>query len=220
MVPVLLVNAWPPSCHFVVSDSGLGGVVLCAGSHVLGCLVSLGGSSGVPPLFCGHRAASLLAVYFVGLFFRFFSLLFNHVCVCVGQLLFVLHYRISKLCRVLVTLGKGQVTLGKVFAECNTRQTTLGKESHGNADFAECRITGTRQRICRVPWHSANKPRGATPGPALCRVSNGRHSVKCPRQGAATWLFYRVLALGKKGVSVFDKHETGQFQKHVCCASV
>jgi len=143
------------------------------------------------------------------------------------------HYRISKLCRVSVTLGKGQVTLGKVFAECNTRQTTLGKESHGNADFAECRITGTRQRICRVPWHSANKPRGATPGPALCRVSNGRHSakfgvllsvlvrhsakslrrgcrhvavlpsagfwhsVKCPRQGAATWLFYRVLALGK-----------------------
>lgn len=75
---------------------------------------------------------------------------------------------------------------------------TLGKESHGNADFAECRITGTRQRICRVPWHSANKPRGATPGPALCRVSNGRHSVKCPRQGAATRLFYRVLALGKK----------------------
>ena len=88
------------------------------------------------------------------------------------------HYRISKLCRVSVTLGKGQVTLGKVFAECNTRQTTLGKESHGNADFAECRITGTRQRICRVPWHSANKPRGATPGPALCRVSNGRHSAK------------------------------------------
>ena len=130
------------------------------------------------------------------------------------------HYRISKLCRVSVTLGKGQVTLGKVFAECNTRQTTLGKESHGNEDFAECRITGTRQRICRVPWHSVNKPRGATPGPALCRVSNGRHSaksprrgprhvaalpsaglwhsVKCPRQGAATWLFYRVLALGKK----------------------
>ena len=48
------------------------------------------------------------------------------------------HYWISKLCRV-------SVTLGKVFAECNTRQTTLGKESHGNADFAECRITGTRQ---------------------------------------------------------------------------
>jgi len=26
--------------------------------------------------------------------------------------------------------------------------------------------------------HSANKPHGATPGPALCRVSNGRHSAK------------------------------------------
>ena len=81
------------------------------------------------------------------------------------------HYRTSKLCRV-------SDTLGKVFAECNTRQTTLGKESHGNADFAECHITGTRQTICRVPWHSVNKPRGATPGPALCRVSNGRHSAK------------------------------------------
>ena len=105
----------------------------------------------------------------------------------------IYHYRISKLCRVSVTLGKGQVTLGKVFAECNTRQTTLGKESHGNADFAECRITGTRQRICRVPWHSVNKPRGATPGPALCRVSNVRHSAKSPSRGAAMYGHVTIL---------------------------
>ena len=92
------------------------------------------------------------------------------------------HYRISKLCRVSVTLGKVQVTLGKVFAECNTRQTTLGKESHGNADFAECRITGTRQTICRVPWHSVNKPRGPplVQRFAECLTSDTRQS---PRVG-------------------------------------
>ena len=74
-----------------------------------------------------------------------------------------------------------------------TRQTTLSKESHGNADFAECRITGTRQRICRVPWHSVNKPRGATPGPALCRVSNVRHSAKSPSRGAAMYGHVTIL---------------------------
>jgi hypothetical protein len=42
------------------------------------------------------------------------------------------HYRNRVLCRVSKTLGKGYFTLGKAFAECNTRQRTLGK------DFAEC----------------------------------------------------------------------------------
>ena len=56
------------------------------------------------------------------------------------------HYRIQPLCRVPVTLGKGQFALGKLFAECNTRQTPLGKASHGTVVFAECRISGTRHR--------------------------------------------------------------------------
>jgi len=65
------------------------------------------------------------------------------------------HYRIQPLCRVPVALGKCQFALGKLFAEYNTRQTSLGKASHGTVVFAECRISGTRQRLCREPWHSA-----------------------------------------------------------------
>jgi hypothetical protein len=36
------------------------------------------------------------------------------------------------------TLGKGYFTLGKGFAECNTRQRTLGKDFIGKRFFAEC----------------------------------------------------------------------------------
>jgi hypothetical protein len=36
------------------------------------------------------------------------------------------------------TLGKGYFTLGKGFAECNTRQRTLGKNFIGKGIFAEC----------------------------------------------------------------------------------
>ena len=59
------------------------------------------------------------------------------------------HYRTSKLCRVSITLGKGQVPLGKVFAECNTRQRIP----------RQC-------WLCRVSdyGHSAKQLRGATQG--------------------------------------------------------
>ena len=60
----------------------------------------------------------------------------------------VMHYRIYWLCRVPVTLGKGQFAIDKLFAECYTRQTPLGKASHRKGIFAECRISGTRQRLC------------------------------------------------------------------------
>jgi len=36
-------------------------------------------------------------------------------------------------------------TLGKWFAECNTRRTALAKNSDGKANFAECLLSGTRQ---------------------------------------------------------------------------
>lgn len=50
VVLLLLVDAWPPSCCFMVAVSGLGGVVLLlVDSHVLDHLVGLGGLSGVPP---------------------------------------------------------------------------------------------------------------------------------------------------------------------------
>jgi hypothetical protein len=48
------------------------------------------------------------------------------------------HYRNRVLCRVSKTLGKGYFTLGKGFAECNTRQRTLGKYFIGKGLFAEC----------------------------------------------------------------------------------
>ena len=55
------------------------------------------------------------------------------------------------------TLGKASKTLGKAFAKCYTRQTTLGKCFIGKELFAECQTSGTRQRLCRVQKkHSAN----------------------------------------------------------------
>ena len=47
-------------------------------------------------------------------------------------------------------LGKGKIALGKAFAECGTRQRTLGKKLVGKDLFAECLLSGTRQRLCRV----------------------------------------------------------------------
>jgi hypothetical protein len=54
-----------------------------------------------------------------------------------------MHYRIQVLCRVSGTLGKAPVTLGKGFAECNTRQRTLGSDYVGKDVFAECLLSGT-----------------------------------------------------------------------------
>jgi len=55
-------------------------------------------------------------------------------------------------------LSKGRYTLGKAFAECYTRQRALGKQLIGKDLFAECTLSGTRQRLCRVPIrHSAKK---------------------------------------------------------------
>ena len=60
------------------------------------------------------------------------------------------HYRTGLVCRVSNTLGKGPFALGKGFAECGTRQITLGKKSDGEGTFAECLFSGTRQSLCRV----------------------------------------------------------------------
>ena len=90
-------------------------------------------------------------------------------------------YRIHWLCRVPVTLGKGQFALGKLFAECYTRQTPLGKASHGKGIFAECRALGKA-----ATWRH--------PGPALRRLALG----KVPAQGGATWPLCRVLDPGTR----------------------
>jgi hypothetical protein len=60
------------------------------------------------------------------------------------------HYRNRVLCRVSKTLEKNYFTLGKSFAECNTRQRTLGKDFIGKRFFVECFFSDTRQRLCRV----------------------------------------------------------------------
>ena len=67
-------------------------------------------------------------------------------------------YWIQVLCRVPKVLGKGQIALGKAFTECGTRQRTHDENLIGKVLFAECLLSGTRQRLCRVPqWHSAKK---------------------------------------------------------------
>jgi len=62
------------------------------------------------------------------------------------------HYRTQVLCRVSQTLGKDRKTLGKLLAECSTRQSAHGLSSTGEAGFAECLFSGTRQTfaVCQV----------------------------------------------------------------------
>jgi hypothetical protein len=130
-----------------------------------------------------------------------------------------LHYRMQLLCRVSQTLGKGYFTLGKCFAECNTRQRTLGELYIGNSLFAEYFLSGTRQRKvtvtapsdgdrsfaeCLLSRPSAKTtPVGPTASPCaeirqrgqfknkLCRVPDLGHSAKASLPSAS------CRALGK-----------------------
>ena len=71
-----------------------------------------------------------------------------HLYLCFGQV----HYRTQVLCRVSQTLGKGRKTLGKLLAECSTRRSAHGLSSTGEAGFAECLFSGTRQTfaVCQA----------------------------------------------------------------------
>jgi len=88
------------------------------------------------------------------------------------------HYRTPWVCRVPETLGKLPKTLGKLFAECNTRRTALAINSTGKANFAECHLSDTRQTFCHVQFSSRRKETVVTPDPPLTATSP---SVK--RQG-------------------------------------
>ena len=58
------------------------------------------------------------------------------------------------------TFGKRHKTLGKWFAECNTRRTALVKNSDGKANFAECLLSDTRQSLLPNARHLAKlKPK-------------------------------------------------------------
>jgi hypothetical protein len=111
------------------------------------------------------------------------------------------------------TLGKVPKILGKGFAECYTRQRALDSEYSGKDVFAECLLSGTRQRkvavtafgtvtaLCRAPsgWRSAKT--GPLPsaydvalgkGPSLCRAPSARRSAKADSLPSACY-----VALGK-----------------------
>jgi len=60
------------------------------------------------------------------------------------------HYRNQQLCRVPGTLGKAPKTPGEGFAECSTRRSALGKQILGKDIFAECFLSHTRRKLCRV----------------------------------------------------------------------
>jgi len=62
------------------------------------------------------------------------------------------HYRTCVLYRVSQTLGKGRKTLGNFFAECSTRRSAHDLSSTGEAGFAECLFSGTRQTfaVCQA----------------------------------------------------------------------
>ena len=88
-----------------------------------------------------------------------------------------------------IALGKEGFALGKVFVECCTRQRAVGISLHDKGFFAECYISGTRQRISRVPRrHSTKKS-----------CSDGQVTVTAPlpsatrRHSAKKYVFYFFL---------------------------
>jgi hypothetical protein len=107
-----------------------------------------------------------------------FILFYSHVI-----LKTFVHYRTQLLCRVSQTLGKARKTLGKDFAECNTRQRMLGELYIGNDLFAEYFLSGTRQRICRVPFGTRQRKVVVTTpndGDGSFAECLPRHSAKRP----------------------------------------
>jgi hypothetical protein len=81
-----------------------------------------------------------------------------HVLLCIENKEEVVHYRNRRLCRVPEALGKALKTLGKLFAECRTRQRGLDIQCISKAVFAEYFFSGTRQRdLSSAREHSAKK---------------------------------------------------------------
>jgi len=135
------------------------------------------------------------------------------------------HYRTRLLCRVPETLGKGRKTLGKEVAECSTRRSAHGLSSTGEAGFAECLFSGTRQSfaVCQAAlgkkklkrdgrtgelangtanWRTG-RPNGT--GRKLCRVPYARHSAKIQTSPSANvaalgevWVFAECQASGTR----------------------
>ena len=82
--------------------------------------------------------------------------------------------------------GKGRFPLGKVFAECNTRQTAHGIQRPAKSLFVVCYILGTRQTFCRVLFWAHGKIKYDARNPlkrafAVCRngVAHGKQAAVC-----------------------------------------
>ena len=65
-------------------------------------------------------------------------------------------------CRVPGPHGKAPKAHGKSFAVCRTRQSAHGNQGSAKPAFAVCYISGTRQRVCRVPLSTHGKKKVAT----------------------------------------------------------
>jgi len=124
------------------------------------------------------------------------------------------HYRTRVLCRVSQTLGKGRKTLGKFFAECSTRRSVHGLSSTGEAGFAECLFSGTRQTfaVCQAAlgkksWNGTDEQANGTGRRKLCRVPEPWHSAKIQTLPSAN-----LAALGEVWI-VAECHTSGTRQR-------
>jgi hypothetical protein len=81
------------------------------------------------------------------------------------------HYRNQRLCRVSQTHDKGYCTLGKAFAECHTRQRTLGELYIGNSLFAEYFLSGNPFPARTLHLNQEMKSSNPFPAPFPRRVS-------------------------------------------------
>jgi hypothetical protein len=154
-----------------------------------------------------------------------------------------MHYRNQLLYRVSETHGKSYFTLGKGFAECNTRQRTLGELYIGNNLFVEYFLSGTRQRLCRVPvgtrqrkvtvtapsdgdgsfaecllWHSAKRPilpSVSSRGPRQRLVQWAPPPVPVPRALVGTRQ-RRLLCRVSGGLTLGKEPSSGPLCQYLC----
>jgi hypothetical protein len=129
------------------------------------------------------------------------------------------------------------------FAECNTRQRTLGELYIGNGLFAEYFLSGTRQRLCRVPfgtrqrkvvvtapsdgdgsfaecllWHSAKRPilpSACYHGPRQRRLQWAPPPVPVPRALVGTRQ-RRLLCRVSSGRALGKESSSGPLCQSLC----
>jgi hypothetical protein len=66
-------------------------------------------------------------------------------------------YQTQLLCRVLQVLGKAHKTLGKLFAQCDSRQRCLGELYIGSGFCRVLFVGHSAKTLLSATWYSANK---------------------------------------------------------------